>query len=1118
MKVSPQDQADRVRAATTFDQNVVVTAGAGTGKTTLLINRLLHLLMREPGAIPITDIVALTFTNKSANEMKNRLRAALEKLIADEGSSDTVVDLMQSYSLSKSEIDSRATAAIQDLERSAIGTIHHFATTLLRLYPIEAEVDPQFRIDEGGDFSKQLFEVSWRRWLVQELAIDSARKNLWQTVLEQCSLKEIETLAQCTISESLHFSNLLEKKLGEKVPLPIRAWLKSLEETAELLLQAHPEGRKIETLLAVAKTCFQAIGKQDSHALDLSETDAALLLSGKASPVKGWEEDDFKSAQNLIKIAQQLVQADDGFTPLLCELIRPFAALFHEKARQEAWVSFDALLVKARDLLHRHPAIREALKQRYQAILIDEFQDTDPLQYEILLYLAEEKGQVAKNWQTVQLTPGKLFVVGDPKQSIYGFRRADIEAYHAVRALIFQQGGIHCTLNTNFRSHRKILDVVNGIFERVMIEKAGIQPVYIPIHPPKLEKEDLKFRSVSLRLIQNTEKKLNAEAAKQWEGEAIAHWLSQEVLGKAVIVGADGEARTVQKGDVAILMRTLTGVQHVLEPLRRAGIAYWVEGERHFYRKQEVIDAVNLLRTIADAHDKIALAAVLRSPVGGLDDNAIYALEKDGALNYRCESKLLDGHIGELYAMFSRLHEVAAQLPLSRAVSTIFDESPIRLLAAASKDGPQALANLEKIEQEAASLSQDENMTFRAMVRGLQAAVSAETEVSESPLAEAGVDAVKVFSIHKAKGLEFPVVILAGCQAGPSPKERERASLHHDWSSDLTGLRLGEIRDLNAIFLKEKVRLREIEEATRLLYVAMTRAREHLMISAAPKDKIQKGSFLSHLETALGQDILHLLNQSDSKTISVGEGFISSTVLSEVRLNCEAPVVEQRPAFQPNFEAMRKQWEERFKMYESIQKKVLFTSPTRLKMADEPVLKTGHAKKKMVTPSAAMEISAALGQLSHRFLEGWDFASDLKHYREQLFSFLNQQKLPAEGISREVLFEEMDIIFRAFFFSPAYEALTKVKIVGREVPFLMPWQGQVMRGEIDLIYEAGGQLYIADYKTDRLKKTELEEVAKQYRHQCQIYPKAVRHTLQREVSDMKLIFLRLGLSYSTNFY
>jgi len=211
----------------------------------------------------------------------------------------------------------------------------------------------------------------------------------------------------------MHFSNHLEKKQGDEVPRPILEWLKSLEKTVDALLEIHPEGRKIETLLAAAKTCFQTIRQQGDEEVaigPLSETETHLLRNGKASIVKGWDVDEFKTAQNLIKIAQQLLNVDEIQVRRLCELLKPFVGLFHEKARQEAWVSFDALLVKARDLLREHPSVREDLKKRFQAILIDEFQDTDPVQYEILLYLAEDAHR--KKLAGRQTCAGKTFCGG----------------------------------------------------------------------------------------------------------------------------------------------------------------------------------------------------------------------------------------------------------------------------------------------------------------------------------------------------------------------------------------------------------------------------------------------------------------------------------------------------------------------------------------------------------------------------------------------------------------------------------------------------------------------------------------------------------------------------------
>ncbi|MEC4677420.1 MAG: PD-(D/E)XK nuclease family protein, partial [Nitrospirota bacterium] len=246
--------------------------------------------------------------------------------------------------------------------------------------------------------------------------------------------------------------------------------------------------------------------------------------------------------------------------------------------------------------------------------------------------------------------------------------------------------------------------------------------------------------------------------------------------------------------------------------------------------------------------------------------------------------------------------------------------------------------------------------------------------------------------------------------------------------------------------------------------------------------------------------------------IKIGDDLISKTVLSEVELEGVAQVLEDRPASKVNHAALAQKWENRFRTYDVLQNKKVFISPTQLKTTDKTAFKRAPTKRKALSQTPTAEISAKLGQLAHRFLETWDFSSDPKNYKGVLDSFLNQQGLLNKDMSPEALFEEMDAIFKVFFFSPAYAALSQVKIVDREVPFLMPWQGQVMQGEIDLIYEEAGKLYIADYKTDRIKKTEIQEAAKQYYHQCQIYPEAVRRALQREVAGMKLIFLRLGLS------
>ncbi|MFQ5543327.1 MAG: UvrD-helicase domain-containing protein [Nitrospiria bacterium] len=1130
MPMIPIDQEMRDRATTTFDRNVVVISGAGTGKTSLLISRLVNLLIREPGAIKVTEIVALTFTNKAANEMKARLREALDALLQSEAGTETALLTGHYPLLTKEEIDRRARLALRQMERSEIGTIHHFATTLLRRYPIEAGVDPKFQVDEGGTQWESLFNECWKDWLEAELTLGSRRKGPWKAVLQDMTLEELESLARALSSETIDLLRFVEKGFSEtetvkSIPRPIQNWLKTLVQGTDNLMRNYPKSRKIEEMTRAAGAVFSMFLRDGGIEEGVLEEEKKLLASGKkAGRVKDWEETDFKEASRLIKMAQNLIKVDEAAIALRLTLLNPFVQRFHQKTIQKGLVSFDALLIKARDLLRDHPSVREALKTRYRAILIDELQDTDPVQYEILLYLSEQPGKMATHWQDVSLVPGKLFMVGDPKQSIYGFRRADIQAYHVVQELILKQGGIECRLTTNFRSHIGILDVVNGLCKKLLSFKEGRQPEYIPIDPasetdPTIheKKEELPFRQVALRLVKNKDAEPNSEQARQIEGEALAKWLVESVIGKTLIHDRDGTPRTVRKADIAILMRTLTGVHHYLEPLRRWGIDYVVEGERHFYRSQEVIDAVNLLRVVVNPTDRIAFVGLLRSPLGGQSDDDIVTLHEENLLDYQLASDqdhALKPVLRELYDLLRRLHEEVFHLPVGEAVARIFDETPMMLLAAASIRGEQAVANLEKIKKEAERLGMEPGGTLREVIASFEKGVLEEVDEAESPLAEEGIDALKLFSVHKAKGLEFPVVVLAGCHVGTDVRERERVAIRRDWSTALVGFRIGDIWDLPAVYLAEKTRLREIEEEKRILYVAMTRAREHLTISGTLKERTKNGSFLSFFEEGIGKltsDLNgRLMMEEDVQRISVGKGLLSKNIVMAAGRQRQKQLEKGSMDPQVNWTSVSELWKTRKEKYEAILRQPVFLTPTALKKLDEEPLGRLSPQEE-ASPSG--ERAMRIGQLAHLFLESWDFSSELDQnsqiLREKLSAFLETVSI-AEPIGREAVLEELQTIFQTFFHSPTYAEIAQADIVGREVPFLISWEGRVMEGIIDLIYEKKGDLFIAEYKTDHIGKKDLSLVADRYRHQLQIYPEAVRQSLGKEVRGMCLIFLRSG--------
>jgi ATP-dependent helicase/nuclease subunit A len=601
---------------------------------------------------------------------------------------------------------------------------------------------------------------------------------------------------------------------------------------------------------------------------------------------------------------------------------------------------------------------------------------------------------------------------------------------------------------------------------------------------------------------------VTAEKARRIEGESLARWLKDEIIEKVAILNSSGERVWVQPKDIAILFRKLTDIHDYLEPFRRNGIRYVVEGERHFYAEKEIIDTVNLFRAIVNPYDRLALVGVLRSPLGGLTDQTIYELHRKHLLDYRevkrLKNKAFPTTVARLYQELAKLHVETPKLPVGAAVSHIFASLPLKALAAWTFYGEQAVANLEKLRQQAELLGREGLTTLKEAIHQLQRRVLDVKEEGESVLAEENLDAVRIMSIHKAKGLEFPVVILAGCQAGTDGQRAINAEALFDWSTGLTGLRVGRTWDLAGLYIAEKARVRMAEEQKRVLYVAMTRARDHLIISCAPTGRRSNGSFLSMLDETFQENIAAA---SESKTIAVGSGSVELRLVPE---NLVAPggakSTRKKSDTKPNWQPYVDAWARRRNAYESAIKTPIFVTPTLLKQREEEMaeaaIRTPHLRSR--TPSMLV------GELAHRFLESWDFTRDRETYFERMQTFLDQW-LPAEfRMERAQIQADLTEMFSVFFGSKIYCELAASQILGREVPLLMPWDGQIMEGVIDLIYEHDGLLYLADYKTDRIAGEKLTAGAARYRQQAHIYSRATRQSLHREVAAFNVIFLRLG--------
>lgn len=1116
------DRREREEAITTTDRNVVVTAGAGTGKTTLLVDRIIHLLFAPPSPLKIIEIVAITFTNKAANEMRMRLNERLLSLIKREDNNKDMEEIITKYNLTRRDIESLAKDALTDLEKAQICTIHSFAAHLLRLYPMEVGIQPDFKEDNGTEFVS-IFEQEWEEWLDENLSMDSPQKDLWTEILKKVDIASLKDLAMVICGEGFPLERLqvnMERRMAH--------WIEEKKTRADSILSAYADLREVK----IKKLLRDAIEIFNVFLSDMDSTMEPLRVNVSGKAPKGWDRMVYEEAKEIVRTASALSYVNRRLINSIKDILYPFAIRFRREFTLSGNISFDGLLVHCRDLLRDNRKIRGELKQKFKALLIDEFQDTDPIQYEIVFYLAEKLGEYEKNWRNIKLTPGKLFIVGDPKQSIYSFRRADIEAYSRVVDIIEKKGhGIRKNLSTNFRSNRNIINVVNSLFSRMIKEREKIQPPYEPlaVHPEKVVAHPIQ--RVELRLIDSSfMEEMDASLAARLEAEALCRWLDEEVIGKEVIPESDGSTSYITYRHVALLLRKLTNVYEYLQAFRRYRIPYIVEGEKHFYTNQEIIDFVNLLRVIDNPSDRLALAGLLRSPLGGLSDREIYELHRLSLLDYTISDELIKRkikdisrgeyirppedlfkHLISVYGELGRLNASAGSMPVSEAIDYIFETLPVLDIAAYSFQGEQALANLIKIQRIADSLHDRGDITLKGFTAVLERKIRETEEESESLLAEEGVNAVRIMSIHRAKGLEFPMVILGGIHGGTG-NNMEKVKVYHNWWNDEVGVAIRDVRDYTSVMLMERTRVREEEEDKRLLYVAMTRARECLILSGTIY-RVQKGSFLSMLREQVEDVIGNNPDNKDIKEIKLDKGFIRQTIMVPddqwlsypVEKRVEEKISEGKPV---DVDIFSRQWRERTERYKEIQKKSLFVSPSRL---EEEMIQYVSPYIEMDRTSGKdldRERAILTGIIIHSLLEGWDFSKDEIDTGEMIEDAVRRFIPPDSQIDIPSMKDDLSNIMQSFITSPIYEKLKRVHILGREVPFTIPWEDRIMEGIIDLIYEDSRKIYLADYKTDRISEKDLRERVDLYRHSAVIYMEAAKRCIGESIEGFQFIFLR----------
>ncbi len=1072
---------DRQLVLTLTGVNLVIEAGAGTGKTTSLIHRLCLCVLAQQ--IPVEKLVALTFTDKAAAEIKTRfvfkLQQLLEQVAAEKTNPpepdvyqtdkkyETLRILRENFGLADADLVTRAQAALARLDRASIGTIHSFCAEILKIFPLEAGLSPLAQIDTGQK-AEQLFAERWNRFLDQQLGVHAPQATRWKEVLGTLSLEDLEGLAQ-----SLAALKPVEYDYYSHRDMHIKLCAQKAQQAQTLsqaYLPAKTKPRAIEKALAWAAQSLQRT-QLFLAGSSLSPAPEEGCPSVPSAPCKGWEADAYEEARALVGFAQKITPENQTLFLRACELVAPLAQEVRALYEQEGVLSFDDLIIKTRNLLAQNLRVRRVLKEKFDALFIDEFQDTDPVQGELLLFLAEEKTGTASRWQDVRLQPGKLLVVGDPKQSIYRFRGADITAYELFTDLILKQGGKKCFLQQNFRSREGIVAVANEVCSRAMVQESAFQPAYVPIFTQKTAQSPV----VEWLFVRAPEdKKPSADDFRHNQAEQVARWISENVN---VLSLANGQK--LRYGDIALLTRVGTDTRIFTDALRRHNIAFSTEKDKDFFHKQELNDLLLFLQAVADPEDKIALTGVLRSPLGALTDEQLYQLANEGKLNL---PSLLQNPLTSACArQIDHFSKLAGRVCLKELLEQILDQTFLPEVCAAAYDAQHTLAYLHQFVTLAEQYQTQPNASLSTFLTDLLARLDNPADFMLPPMDETA-DAVSLLTVHKSKGLEFPVVILADLSRRESGGSADPKAHLFSWQYNMYGLRVGALCDINLAFLEEEQKKHSRCEEVRILYVALTRAEEKLILTAdnragaakAARAFVAAGLFPDGKQTAVGEGQIPVSYQTYQEPREFIYQHVASTSIKD-----DMPALSSwKDAYEKRLQTYQEQLSQARKQAPSqLEENDLFTQEQRL--------------------------GAQLGTICHYALEA--LCTQPKTDLAQACTWGAKRA----GATQRA--EEAVSVLSPFVNSPLYHTLRACKLLAAEMPFILPLENKtVQQGIIDAIFERpDGTLWLVDYKTDRVSPGQERNVFNQkYRAQLTVYQQAAQQVFTGKTVRASVVFVR----------
>ncbi len=929
--------------ALALDKNITVTAGAGSGKTRILVERFLKITLSEPQLT--TRVAAITFTEKAAGEMRERIAAEINRCLEQSDDARERGKLL----------------GIRDRLGSAhISTIHGFCSRLLREFPIEAGISPDFGMMDSVRQKMLQYQAMEQTFDLLDRGEHDWDEERLRQVFARLSLRQVRDLLGEALSAPFDMLRIREKyaSLDEEAyilfleqiwikkftaasnELDQRALLYLLEDIVEndAIVDKNEKGRqlkeKMETLVLAGRESTETMSwfghyLETVKALVNSKNEAyktVTSLGGK----KSWSAENQEKLLQASDLAARIYNDLSGQVPLFVpnvydriwfDVFKTFLRIyescqgFYEQLKsEEALLDFEDLQIKLYELLQNDEAIRQKLSDRFRYIMVDEFQDTNPLQWEIVRLLGSDEKK--------ELKRGAIFVVGDPKQSIYGFRDADIRVFRGVKETFARQR--HLTeaglddsavvFRESFRFVPPVNAFINRLFEALLVEEeerpyeVGYEALRAMRQPPPETETRIELMLLDQGAPELSEAGYIAQKIDEiLDDGLLCHQYDPEV-GREV-------PRRVGYGDIAILLRDRGSLNEIEQALRQRDIPFKTIGGVGFWQQSEVYELYHLLRFLSNPRDDMSLVALLRSRLLLLSDATLFLLGREQEeswqerLNGALEQDYSPGEriqLAEVAARLNRWLELRERIPLSELLTRIVDETKLKTLLLAGFNGGQRVANLEKLLTLAENFDLSNPGGLKAFYGMIDDLIRDEVREAQALIDLNDAHSVKIMTIHVSKGLQFPVVFVPGLHSAPAVRAPILRDPELGMSIALKPLFPQEENTDHtlAALLKNQALEKERAEYKRIFYVAFSRASDHLFLSAIHKrEKVKSESMIGRMLPVLFPGLETGALPRDGTYPY--EGF-------RLHVGRAYPILWQKKSGTVSFEQRLKRWEELF--------------------------------------------------------------------------------------------------------------------------------------------------------------------------------------------------------------